>query len=548
MRKRLLSLFTSLFMAISMVGILPVMTASAAGITLAAAKQQYPSGSRWTGSYDGASQCHGWALMIADKIYGFSSSSSSRCRCWTRHKNINNIKAGDVVVIYRSSAHSTNKTHTVFVTAVNGNNFTFADCNWDWKGGIRWDVTKSKSELTNNSWGYGVEYISSAPYELEVEQKPSAPTNVVITTNNGKLSISWTAVSNATSYVVYAYTNSKCSEYAYKKELKTTSVSGISLSAGRYWIYVHAINSAGQSGSGPFNYLTEPRNLKVQLNNGVFDLKWDSVPGANCYDVIMTKPDGTQEWLHTNSNEKKINNCVPGNYKFEVQSLYRENGSTTNQVVGAHSNAVSYYYGLTAPQNVKVITKNKNYLYVTWDKVTGASCYDIIITKPNGETDYLHTHTTDKTIDINNNFGNYKISVQAIFRVNESKTNQIVSNRSSEVLFDYQKAANTAELKYQLRQNDDSTDVRFILVADEQEVINADCASVYATIDDYGDTDSIVIKRAYRSIKAGGKTITADEGKVFLIGKFIGIPDDMINGMVGHFTLGENTYERTITH
>ena len=105
----------------------------------------------------------------------------------------------------------------------------------------------------------------------------------------------------------------------------------------------------------------------------------------------------------------------------------------------------------------------------------------------------------------------------------------------------------TAELKYQLRYNDYSTDVRFILIADEQAVIDADSASVYATIVDYGDTDSIIIKRAYRSIKAGGKTITAEQGKVFLIGKFIGIPDDMIDGMVGHFTLGENAYERTVT-
>lgn len=101
-------------------------------------------------------------------------------------------------------------------------------------------------------------------------------------------------------------------------------------------------------------------------------------------------------------------------------------------------------------------------------------------------------------------------------------------------------------VKYQLRANDDSTtDTRFILIADEQEVLNSDSASVYATIDGT-DTDVLVVNRAYRSIKANGKTITADEGKVFLIGKFIGIPDDMVNGMTAHFTLDENTFERTI--
>ncbi|MBQ9374717.1 MAG: leucine-rich repeat domain-containing protein, partial [Ruminococcus sp.] len=104
----------------------------------------------------------------------------------------------------------------------------------------------------------------------------------------------------------------------------------------------------------------------------------------------------------------------------------------------------------------------------------------------------------------------------------------------------------TGELKYQLRANDDgSTDVRFILIADEQEVLNTDSASVYATIDGT-DTDAIVVDRAYRSIIAGGKKITADEGKVFLIGKFIGIPDDMVSGMTAHFTLGKISYDRTI--
>ena len=117
---------------------------------------------------------------------------------------------------------------------------------------------------------------------------------------------------------------------------------------------------------------------------------------------------------------------------------------------------------------------------------------------------------------------------------------------SSDSTDDSSETDSQSTVKYQLRANDDgSTDVRFILIADEQGVLVADSASVYATIDGT-DTDVLVIKRAYRSIKASGKTITADEGKVFLIGKFIGIPDDMVDGMVGHFTLGENTYDRTI--
>lgn len=44
---------------------------------------------------------------------------------------------------------------------------TFADCNWDWNCGIRWDESTSKSSLTNGSFGYGIQYVLSAPYEWE---------------------------------------------------------------------------------------------------------------------------------------------------------------------------------------------------------------------------------------------------------------------------------------------------------------------------------------------------------------------------------------------
>ncbi|MBQ9376044.1 MAG: leucine-rich repeat domain-containing protein [Ruminococcus sp.] len=104
----------------------------------------------------------------------------------------------------------------------------------------------------------------------------------------------------------------------------------------------------------------------------------------------------------------------------------------------------------------------------------------------------------------------------------------------------------TAELKYQIRENDDgTTDVRAILIADEDDVLAADSASVYATVDGT-DTDTIVVDRAYRSIIAGGQKLVADEGKVFLIGKILGVPADMVSGMTAHFTLDENTFERTI--
>ena len=171
---------------------------------------------------------------------------------------------------------------------------------------------------------------------------PEKPTNVQCSTVNDLLNISWNSVSGASSYAVYVYSKANCSEIALKKTVTTNSINNINLEPGRYWIYVHAINSAGASaGGGPVNYLSGPRNLKYSVQDNNLTLTWDAVSGANCYDVILTKPNGETSWLHTGENKKVISGCENGNYKAEVQSLYRENGSTTGQIVGAHSQSSS---------------------------------------------------------------------------------------------------------------------------------------------------------------------------------------------------------------
>lgn len=122
--KRSLSAILAVIMLFSIVPS-ETITVRAAGISLETLKSQYPEDSTWKGSYDGASQCHGWALMIADKAYGYTASSSSRCRNRTRLYNVTNVKAGDVIRVYRSSALSDSEAHTIFVTGVSGNTNNF---------------------------------------------------------------------------------------------------------------------------------------------------------------------------------------------------------------------------------------------------------------------------------------------------------------------------------------------------------------------------------------------------------------------------------------
>ena len=344
-------------------------------------------------------------------------------------------QAGDLVVYDYSDwafVDGVQCGHVGVVYSANSSSFTSVEQNVNGRY-TQYCYNRSYNLASLHVWGF-----VRPNFKDDTLSKPSAPKDVLTSTTNGNLNIKWSPVSGATSYVVYVYSKSNCSECAFKKEVTACSVSGIQLNPGRYWIYVHAINGAGTGpGSSCVDYLTAPKNLKVSRVDTSIKLSWDSVPNANCYDVIMTDPKGDQKWLHTDNAEKTITNCIPGNYKFEVQSLYRNNGSTNGQVVGAHSDVVSYYFGLSAPKNLKVNNNDGN-MNISWDKVDGATCYDVIITTPVGKIDYWHCHSTYKTITSYED-GIYKIEVQGLYRENESQTGQVAGPHTDVIIYEYQK-------------------------------------------------------------------------------------------------------------
>ena len=106
-------------------------------------KGKYQNYSRWTSSFDGGTQCYGFARLIAYEVYG------SKPSTWQKVYSIDGVKAGDVL----QYGPTTGSGHTVFVTNVLGNTITFADCNGNgnYNGstkvrtcGIKWDNTVSK--------------------------------------------------------------------------------------------------------------------------------------------------------------------------------------------------------------------------------------------------------------------------------------------------------------------------------------------------------------------------------------------------------------------
>ncbi|MBE6679308.1 MAG: CHAP domain-containing protein [Ruminococcaceae bacterium] len=95
-------------------------------------------------------QCFGFACKLGYDAYGTNPKS------WGRAYDLNNIKPGDII-----NYNGSNPGHTVFVTDVNGDIVTFAECNYGSRCIISWGRSLSKSQFSNL---YNV-YV--APYALD---------------------------------------------------------------------------------------------------------------------------------------------------------------------------------------------------------------------------------------------------------------------------------------------------------------------------------------------------------------------------------------------
>ena len=149
--KRILSLLLAILMLFSVVPISAVSVDAAGGVKskLDTFIASYPSGSRWTGTFDGGSQCYGFGKMVIYNIFGKYGSSY---RSWTyagvstsgmnvigsitnfSSSNVQNLlskaKCGDVLQF------DYNKQHTMIVYSVDSTGVTVYDCNWDNNCGI----------------------------------------------------------------------------------------------------------------------------------------------------------------------------------------------------------------------------------------------------------------------------------------------------------------------------------------------------------------------------------------------------------------------------
>lgn len=164
--KHRLRKITSAFLAVIMISVITMLPITASALTqsafdskLSLLRSKYPNYSTWYNTFDGGSQCFGFARLIGYEVFGSYPST------WSVSYDFNSVKAGDIVRYGNNGSGG----HSIFVTKVSSRTITFVDCNGNgnYSGstkvrtcGIKWDNTTT---IGSSLFGYGFSYIRKSP-------------------------------------------------------------------------------------------------------------------------------------------------------------------------------------------------------------------------------------------------------------------------------------------------------------------------------------------------------------------------------------------------
>ena len=390
----------------------------------------------------GGYSCWAFANYVFYHVFGVSPSNSRNTSIWCGVGNLNQYaQYGDYIECYNSADKIL---HYFIYLGGSG----YVNCyRYESNVNDNPNMVNIENKAQSNGGFSSFKIIHAYNYSSLNEEGLGQPTNVQAKLEGKKLVLTWNAVSGANCYDVILTDPSGTTNWYHttsnKRDIYLTKTGSYSLDVQS--LYRPNGSSTGQIVGGHSDKLNftvsifGPSGVNITREGTSIAVTWDAEDGANCYDVIVKNPKGETNWYHAIDCEKIFTNCIPGQYTFDIQSLYRPNGTSTGQTVGSHSGEYPYNFTLEGPENLRVSNDENDKMLIEWNAVDGATCYDIIVTKPDGNTDYLHTHETNKTIS-NYDFGTYHINVQSLYRENEWTSNQfqVVGGHSDVIDYDYQ--------------------------------------------------------------------------------------------------------------
>lgn len=366
---------------------------AAASIDYVMAK--YPIYSKWKGS----GQCWGYAEKVCD-IIGASTSTKYYTGKKFNKKNVKEllvgVKAGTHVRLGRDTkSFDGGRGHSIVIFKCTEKEVIWADNNRSGDNIIDYHRDSFDEFLYLNYY-----YIHMVK-KVTKYQKSVAP-ELAAKGGTGGVTVSWTKSSGAKKYNVYRAS----SEYgSYKKVGTTTKCSYTDKKAplGKKCYYkVKAIRPGGNrvsnvdSAKKKLSPVTDLDTTNVP-GSGKIKLSWKKVPGATSYKIYRMN-NKTYKWkkIKTTSKTNFVDSGASkiGDYYNYMVKAYSSKAKATSEgmcITGSRS--------IARPKNLSVTLKSVNGSKVpklTWDKVTGASGYEIYRSdSKNG--DYWWVGSTKKT-------------------------------------------------------------------------------------------------------------------------------------------------------
>jgi fibronectin type 3 domain-containing protein len=243
---------------------------------------------------------------------------------------------------------------------------------------------------------------------------PGVPANVMATAGNAEVTLTWGAVTNATSYHVKRSTTSGA-ETQIGAPTSTTYTDTTAKNGTKYFYVVSAVDSTGESANSaevnatptaPAQAPPAPANLAATAGNAQVALTWSASTGATSYHVKRSTSSGAETQIAAPAGTSYTDTSVTNGTKyFYVVSAVNATGESANSnEVNATPTAPAQ--APPTPTNLAATGGNAQ-VALTWSASTGATSYNVKRSTTNGSgyvtvssptsTSYTDTGVTNGT-------------------------------------------------------------------------------------------------------------------------------------------------------
>ena len=245
----------------------------------------------------------------------------------------------------------------------------------------------------------------------EAQSPPATPSSVSLSRDDGTVTASWAAISNATKYHVTYTTDGGSSWHAPVEGHTNIASNGLTFNADNaksYIVGVRAGNDHGWSGwrnsaqAGPY---TPPApnpvdSVTATANNGNVTASWDAVDGATKYHVTYIAV-GNGTWQLAALDHSTTSITISGTDNTKAYVVGARAGNDNGWSSWVNSPSVGPYAPLPGPVSAVTVTRTDGTLLASWDAASHATHYHVTY-MVNGSNDWklaALTHTSN-SIDI----------------------------------------------------------------------------------------------------------------------------------------------------